>query len=218
MESLRKLGLLDADGKPLEDRLSKVLNALLPRFRRRFPAIQDDVEVTEVFEEAARRITKRERASGPIEKLGGYAWKALESIGVSTQRRGSMQIRFNSVESRTGPEIVSRLRAWDGSVEEIERGILLRELEAHMTAEEASDLPAEGPRLLERGDREAPRQLGELGRQGHEPLEAENSCADRGEGVENTGRAQVVPRHSPLSSLATSSDTEIADDERRSAP
>lgn len=73
MESLRKLGLLDVDGKPVEDRLSKVLNALLPRFRRRFPAIQDDVEVTEVFEEAARRITKRERASGPIEKLGGYA-------------------------------------------------------------------------------------------------------------------------------------------------
>ena len=59
MESLRKLGLLDAEGKPVEDRLSKVLNALLPRFRRRFPAIQDDVEVTEVFEEAARRITKR---------------------------------------------------------------------------------------------------------------------------------------------------------------
>ena len=137
MESLRKLGLLDVNGKPVEDRLSKVLNALLPRFRRRFPAIQDDVEVTEVFEEAARRITKRERASGPIERLGGYAWKALESIGVSTQRRGSMQIRFNSVEPRTGPEIVSRLRAWDGSVEEIERGILLRELEAHMTPEEA---------------------------------------------------------------------------------
>jgi DNA-directed RNA polymerase specialized sigma24 family protein len=136
MENLRKLGFLGADGKPLDERLSKVLNALLPRFRRRFPAIQDDVEVTEVFEEAARRITKRERASGPIEKLGGYAWKALESIGVSLQRRGSMQIRVNRVESRTGPDIVSQLRAWDGSVEEIERGILLRQLEEHMTPEE----------------------------------------------------------------------------------
>ena len=136
MENLRKLGFLGADGKPLDERLSKVLNALLPRFRRRFPAIQDDVEVTEAFEEAARRITKRERASGPIEKLGGYAWKALESIGVSLQRRGSMQIRVNRVESRTGPDIVSQLRAWDGSVEEVERGILLRELEEHMTPEE----------------------------------------------------------------------------------
>src|SRR5688572_26176926 len=102
MESLRKLWLLDAEGKPLDDRLNKVLNALLPRFRRRFPALQDDVEVTEVFEEAARRITKRERVSGPIEKLGGYAWKALESIGVSLQRRGSMQIRVKQVEARTG--------------------------------------------------------------------------------------------------------------------
>ena len=137
MENLRKLGFLGADGKPLDDRLSKVLNALLPRFRRRFPALQDDVEVTEAFEEAARRITKRERTSGPIEKLGGYAWKALESIGVSLQRRGSMQIRFNRVESRTGLDIVSQLRAWDGSVEEMERGILLRQLEAHMTPEEA---------------------------------------------------------------------------------
>src|SRR5688572_19267849 len=136
MENLRKLGFLGADGKPLDERLSKVLNALLPRFRRRFPAIQDDVEVTEAFEEAARRITKRERASGPIEKLGGYAWKALESIGVSLQRRGSMQIRVNRVESRTGSDIVSQLRAWDGSVEEIERGILLRQIEEHMTPEE----------------------------------------------------------------------------------
>ena len=137
MESLRKFGLIDADGKPVDDRLTKVLNALLPRFRRRFPAIQDDVEITEIFEEAARRISKRERASGPIEKLGGYAWKALESIGVSLQRRGSMQVRFNSVEPRAGFDIVSQLRGWDGSVEEIERTILLQELEAQMTPEEA---------------------------------------------------------------------------------
>ena len=137
MESLRKFGLLGADGKPPEERLLKALNDLLPRFRRRFPAIQDEVEITEVFEEAVRRIQKRERQAGPIEKLRGYAWKALESIGVSLQRRGSMQVRFNRVESRTGPEIVSQLRAWDGSVEEVERGILLRELEAHMTQEEA---------------------------------------------------------------------------------
>ncbi len=137
MESLRKLGLLDAEGKPVQDRLTKVLDALLPRFRRRFPAIRDDVDITEVFAEAARRIAKRERASGPIEKLGGYAWKALDSIGVSLERRGSMQVRFNSVEPRTGFDIVSRLRAWDGSVEEIERTILLHELEAQMTREEA---------------------------------------------------------------------------------
>jgi DNA-directed RNA polymerase specialized sigma24 family protein len=137
MESLRKFGLLDANGKPLDERLDKALNDLVPRFRRRFPAIQDEVEITEVFEEAARRIEKRERQSGPIEKLRGYAWKALESIGVSAYRRSTMQVRLKRVESRTGPDIVSRLQAWDGSVEQIERDILLREIEMCLTPEEA---------------------------------------------------------------------------------
>ena len=137
MESLRKFGLLDRNGKPLEERLQKALTDLLPRFRRRFPDIQDEVEITEVFEEAARRIEKREGASGPIEKLRGYAWKALESIGVSAHRRTGMQVRWKRVESRTRDDIVSLLRAWDGSVEKIERDILLRELEVHLTGEEA---------------------------------------------------------------------------------
>ena len=127
MESLRKYGLLDEHGKPLDERLLKALSDLLPRFRRRFPAIQDEVEITEVFEEAARRI----------EKLRGYAWKALQSIGVSAHRRSTMQVRVKRVESRTGPELVSRLEALDGSVEQIEREILLREIEASLTPEEA---------------------------------------------------------------------------------
>jgi DNA-directed RNA polymerase specialized sigma24 family protein len=137
MENLPKLGLLDTDGKPVDERLHKALNDLLPRFRRRFPALRDEVEITEAFEEAARRIEKRERQSGPIEKLRGYAWKALESIGVSAYRRSTMQVRLKRVESRTGPEIVTRLRALDGSVEQIEREILLREIEASLTSEEA---------------------------------------------------------------------------------
>lgn len=136
MENLRKLGLLDQQGKPLDERLLTVLGRLLPWFRRRFPALRDETEVTEAFEEAARRIAKREQRSGQIEKLGGYAKKVLESVGVSAERRSEMQVRFKIVESRTGPEIVSQLRAWDGSAEQIEQDILLRELEAFMTPEE----------------------------------------------------------------------------------
>jgi RNA polymerase sigma factor (sigma-70 family) len=102
-----------------------------------FPQSKDEVEITEVFEEAARRIEKRERQAGPIEKLRGYAWKALESIGVSAHRRSTMQVRLKRVESRTGPELVSRLEALDGSVDQIEREILLREIEASLTPEEA---------------------------------------------------------------------------------
>jgi RNA polymerase sigma factor (sigma-70 family) len=137
MENLRKLWLLDANGKPFDERLHKALNDLLPRFRRRFTALQDEVEITEAFEEAARRIEKRECQSGQIEKLRGYAWKALESIGVSAYRRSAMQVQLKRVESRTGPEIVSRLQALDGSVEQIERDILLHEIEACLTPEEA---------------------------------------------------------------------------------
>ena len=177
MENLRKFGFLGADGKPLDDRLSKVLNALLPRFRRRFPALQDDVEVTEAFEEAARRITKREQASGPIEKLGGYAWKALESIGVSRQRRGSMQIRFNRVEWLRGGDGAWHPAASARSTHDARRG---------------PDLQPEGVRLHERGDREASGQLGEFGRQGHEPLEAKNPFADGSEGVDNSRKARIV--------------------------
>ena len=48
-----------------------------------------------------------------------------------------MQVRLKRVESRTGPELVSRVEASDGSVEQIEREILLREIEASLTPEEA---------------------------------------------------------------------------------
>ena len=64
MESLRKFGLLDADGKPLDERLLKALNDLLPRFRRRFPAIQDEVEITEVFEEAVATYPEARTSGG----------------------------------------------------------------------------------------------------------------------------------------------------------
>ena len=189
MESLRKLGLLDAERQAARRPPDKALNDLLPRFRRRFPAIQDEVEITEVFEEAARRI-RRERQSGPIE-LRGYAWKALESIGVSAQRRSTMQVRFSGWSP--GPDLRSCRGFSAGRLGRTDRaGHLLREIEASLTRRRRASSP-QGPRLLERGDRQASRQLGELGRQGHEPLEAQISRADGRKGVENTGRAQVVP-------------------------
>src|SRR5262245_65682098 len=104
MESPRKLGLLDQHGKPLDERLLTVLSRLFPRFRRRFPALRDEAELTEVFEEAARRIAKKEQRSGPLESLWGYAWTALESVGVSWERKGETQVRFRSVDSQTRSE------------------------------------------------------------------------------------------------------------------
>ena len=102
-------------------------------------------------------------------------------------------MRFNSIEPRTGDDVVSRLRAWDGSVEEIERGILLREKPgANDTPEEAWIFDQKSARLLKRGDRKASGQLGQLGRQGHESPENENPRINWREGVENSRKAQVV--------------------------
>ena len=179
MESLRKFGLLDADGKPLDERLIKVAQrspATVPETASRNPGRSGDHRSLR-----GGGATHREtRTSSPDQSrsLGGYAWKALESIGVSYHRRSSMQVRFNSVESRTGPEIVSQSASvgWLGRADRA--GHPVARDRGDTDAGGGADLPPEGPRLLERGDREAPRQLGELGRQGDEPLEAENSRAD----------------------------------------
>ena len=138
MESLRKLGLLDADGKPLDDRVSTS--------PQRSPPRSGDASRRSGTKWRSPRCSRRPRAGSRngnerpdrSRSLGGYAWKALESIGVS-RCSGAARCRFGSTASshEPAPTIVSRLRAWDGSVEQIERDILLRELEAHMTPEEA---------------------------------------------------------------------------------
>jgi DNA-directed RNA polymerase specialized sigma24 family protein len=137
MENLRKLWLLGPDGKPLDERLRTLFSRLLPKFVRRFPAFQDTAEIQNHGEEAVRRFQQKEQHSGQeLEKPWGYAWTALESVGISAERTNEMQVRFRTVESGTDSAIVSRLRAWDGSVEQTEQRILLRELEAMMTPAE----------------------------------------------------------------------------------
>lgn len=59
MDHLRKLPLIDGNGEPVDTRIEGVLSRLLPRLRREFPALQDDVVLAEVpMEEAARRIRR----------------------------------------------------------------------------------------------------------------------------------------------------------------
>src|SRR5262249_40677923 len=81
---------------------------------------------------------KRERRAGPIERLHAYAWVTLRSIAVSWMRRGSSQLGRQTVQSSEA--LLSTLRAWAGSAEEIERDLLLRELLAQLTPDEQSIL------------------------------------------------------------------------------
>ena len=82
MEHLRRPRLLDESGNPFNTRVEGVLSYLVPRCQRQFPALRDDLALTEVLEEAGRRIARREARSGPIEKLHGYAWVTIRSSGI----------------------------------------------------------------------------------------------------------------------------------------
>lgn len=136
MQHLRTIGLLDSNGKPLAERIQRVLGRLLPRLRRHFPALQDDVTLTEVMEEAGRRIASREDRGGPIEKLDGYAWVTIRSVATSHMRSGSSRLIQKTIAAEAGEALITATPAVSGSPEEIERDILLREVSERLSPEE----------------------------------------------------------------------------------
>lgn len=136
MEHLRKLGLLDGNGQPFDARIESVLSRLLPRLRREFPALQDEVAQVEILEEAGRRMVVREERTGPIEKINGYAWVAIRSVAMSRLRQGQGRLLQRTLDADTSEAVLSRVATLDGSAEEIERSILLREVLAPLTRDE----------------------------------------------------------------------------------
>src|SRR5215469_3507029 len=64
---------LDREGKPLPDHIQRVLDELVPRLRRKFPVIRDEVVFTQILEEAGQQIVNREQGQTPIEHLYGFA-------------------------------------------------------------------------------------------------------------------------------------------------
>ena len=83
MDHTGALGLLDGDGRPFHPRIERVLCQLVTRLRREFPALKDEVTVTEVMEEAGRRIRARADRRGEVERLHGYAWVTARSVATS---------------------------------------------------------------------------------------------------------------------------------------
>jgi DNA-directed RNA polymerase specialized sigma24 family protein len=136
MEQLQDLELLDENGEPMDRRIVATLRKLVSKFRRQFPTIRDEVEIHELFEHVAQGMGRRERESGPLEKPAGYAWAALQRMAISKLRGGAIEFHRKRVEARSGPELVSRLRALDGAPEQIERNLLLSEFRAHLTSDE----------------------------------------------------------------------------------
>jgi DNA-directed RNA polymerase specialized sigma24 family protein len=135
MEHLRTIGLLDSDGQPFHPRIERVLIQLLPRLRREFPSLQDEVGLAEIMEEAGRRIRHRERR-GPIERLHGYAWVTVRSIATSRMRLGSSKLHQKTLDSDAGNARLLATPTSRGTAAEVEQAVLLRELLQTLSREE----------------------------------------------------------------------------------
>ena len=135
MEHLQTIRLLDSDGQPFHPRIERVLIQLLPRLRREFRAMQDEVGVAEIMEEAGRRIRHRERR-GPIERLHGYAWVTVRSIAVSRMRLGAAQVLQRTLPPDAAEARLAATPSTAGTADDIERRLLLRELLATLSKEE----------------------------------------------------------------------------------
>lgn len=136
MERLRHGRLLDEDGQPLADHIANALMSLVPRFRKHFPTFWDEQDLTEVLEQAGRKIAKRERYGGPIERLHGYAWVTLRNVATSSVRRGCGRLVQHTLNANESETALAELPAETGTPDEIEAAILVREVQAHLTANE----------------------------------------------------------------------------------
>ena len=133
MNDLHTLGLINSDGTPLDARIAQVLRGLLARLRREFPALEDDVVVTEVLEEAGRRIVRQETKAGPVEHLHGFAWVTVRNVARARVKIGREQVAH--MEAR-GDVFVLPLVAQEGSPEQIERDLLLKQALERLSEEE----------------------------------------------------------------------------------
>ena len=136
MDRMRALVLLDSKGNPFDERIERVLAALLPKLQRQFPNLQDEVALTEVMEEAGRRITNREARGGPIERIHGYAWVTVRSVATSHLRRPATRLIQSTLEPEASQTRIGLARADHGSAEQMERDILLREALDTLSEEE----------------------------------------------------------------------------------
>ena len=123
-----RITLLDDKGQPVSPHLASVLIGLVPRCRRQFPSLRDEFAIVEILEEAARKIERRERRSGRLERLHAYAWVTVRSVAMSRLRSGAGRLALCTVRSEEGETVLVFTPSRDGGPPEIERRILVREL------------------------------------------------------------------------------------------
>jgi DNA-directed RNA polymerase specialized sigma24 family protein len=127
MEQLPTPRLVDEQGQPLSPRIDDALRRLFRKFRKKYPFIRDETEVVEIFEKAGSHIALREAEQGPVTKLHGFAWVTLKNATVSWLRRGSVRMRLASIGGEDSSALLSITPAREGTPEQIENGVMLRE-------------------------------------------------------------------------------------------
>ncbi len=128
--------LADVDGQPLSEHIHSVLRDLLPRFKRTFPQIRDDAQVSDILEGAGQRIAAREKQLGRVSELHRYAWVALKNAAVSVQRRSEGKIQSSSMSYSDAEWLLGRLSSTFGSPGAIEQCVLLKQALDLLTPEE----------------------------------------------------------------------------------
>jgi DNA-directed RNA polymerase specialized sigma24 family protein len=138
MEPLGKQLLLDANGNPLSPRIQDVMRDLRRRFQSRFPALNDDLFVTQVLEDAGQKIEAHERDSGEVNHLSAYAWQAVLNAARSRLRSSSMRLAHETLPSDDSEVAIGRLPTAFGTVEQVETKILVDQVLSRMSESERS--------------------------------------------------------------------------------
>ena len=125
MEALGTQTLLDDRGKPLSARVQRVLLDIRPKVRTRFPALTDDLVITEVLEEAGRRIEEHEQVAGSVVNLDAYAWVTVTNVARSRMRRSSMRLVRSTLGSQESQAVFDALPSKSATPEQIESDILM---------------------------------------------------------------------------------------------
>jgi DNA-directed RNA polymerase specialized sigma24 family protein len=128
--------LLDRQGRPLASHLQEVLGSLVPRLLRQFPMLNDDLLLTEVLEEAGRRVADHEGKRGALDRLRGFTWVTLRNVATSRMGRQSTRLSQRTLPSEESQTALSALTSEWSSQGEIERDILFREVLTSLAPDE----------------------------------------------------------------------------------
>jgi RNA polymerase sigma factor (sigma-70 family) len=123
-----RLLLVDARGCRFAPRIEQSLLGLHGRLRRQFPQLREEVVLTEVLEEAGRRIVRHEERRGELRSLHGFAWVVARSIALSYTRRQSQKIADLTSVGMCGDICLATVAASSSTAADIERAVLRSEL------------------------------------------------------------------------------------------